>query len=385
MWRPLLGVAAAICLAANVTFAQPGGQKPNEPPRERAARERATQPADTQRATRSRETSLPRREPRQQAGERPWWLSEPSTRARPVARPAASRPQSRPAGPRKRAIFRLKSASAHMVVEAINDLLRSEVREANALAQRVALVPEPTLNSVLVSAAPEDLDAIGRLIEDLDQDQPMVMVQVLIAQMTLPTEKGRGRSTLDEAKKEQPITGLPEKSHFSVDRLKRGVELGVLGVSSEPKGTDEQLRELKKRGPVEVLNRPQIITLNNCVASLHVGSNEPVVRSSRSGPSGPLRQIDHVDVGLHLQLTPRVSPDGRVTMEVTLEISQLDATEDDDASASQPAYGSRIVITEAQTTVAVADGHTIVVGGLMKDSEAGQEELLILLTPHIVE
>jgi type II secretory pathway component GspD/PulD (secretin) len=416
MWRTLLGAATAICLAATVASAQQAGRKPNEPPREPAAREAESAP---QQSAAQPAGGLREESPQwlQQAGEKPWWMAEPSRTAPPPARPAGpppqsraaaprlqsraaappaqSRyggppPQSRPAGPRKRVVFRLKNAPADMVVKAITGLLRSEPREAGALAERVALVSEPILNSVLVSAAPEDIDAIERLIEDLDRKQPMVMVQVLIAQMTLPTEKGHDPTTPEEGKKEPPITGLPEKSHFSAEGLKKEVELGVLGASSEKKGIDEQLRELRKRGPVEVLTRLQLMTLNDCAASLHVGSNEPTVRSVRSVPSGPVRQatydVTYVDVGLQLQVTPRVSPDGRVTMEVTLESSQLRPAQDGDAvSGSQPVYGPRVVITEAKASVAVADGHTIVLGGLMSDSEAGQEELLILLSPHVVE
>ena len=287
-------------------------------------------------------------------------------------------------------VVALNNSPAQLVAETIIELLEGEDRAASRpMDQRVVIVPEEISNTLLVSAAPEELDQIEPLIEDLDRPQPMVLIQMLIAQATLPDKKdndpARQAGRRDEDKPQRQITGLPANSHFSVDRLKREVGLSVLGAPSGKKGIDQRLGELRRQRPLEVLSRPQLMTVNNCAARLQLGGREPVVRSSRPGPSGPIQQLENVDVGLQLMVTPRVAPDGRVSMEISLMISRLGAPEDEAAaSQSQAVQGSRIVTIEAEATVTVADGQTVVLAGLRDNCDEGQEELLIIVTPHVV-
>src|SRR5207244_10723116 len=98
--------------------------------------------------------------------------------------------------PRKNAVYRLKNAPATDVATAINQFLTGQ-RQVQALAPGVGLsafeqiesevvvVPEPVNNSLIISATPRYFDEIKNIVELLDARPPMVMVQVLIAEVTL--------------------------------------------------------------------------------------------------------------------------------------------------------------------------------------------------------
>ncbi len=379
MCRIVIGTAMAICLTWNTAFAEEVGRKPGERPKEPAAGRSAPQPSGAQPAGPSRRPSPPEGQ-----AQKPWWLQVPAER------PARYGPPSVPRAPRKRTVVPLKNSPAQQVAETISKLLDGERRAASRPTEHsVVIVPEAISNTLLISAAPDELDQLEPLIESLDRAQPMVLIQMLIAQATLPDPKddnpARPAGGRAEDETQRQITGLPAGSHFSADRLKREVELSVLGTPSVKKGIDQRLGELRKQRPLEVLSRPQLTTVNNCAARLQLGGREPVVRSSSRGPSGPIQQVEYIDVGQQLMVTPRVAPDGRVSMEISLMISRLGASEDEGAlSGSQPVQGSRIVTIEAEGTVTVPDGQTVVLAGLKSSGGAGQEELLIIVTPHVV-
>ena len=112
----------------------------------------------------------------------------------------------------------------------------------------------------------------------------------------------------------------------------------------------------KKQGRLEVLNRPQIMTLDNQPAIIKVGTTVPV-GMPEPGAGGPARTtpIEKAEIGLTLSLTPRISPEGIVLLALNYErawVVKRDGT-------VGPVIGKRTV----QATVSAKDGQTIVVGG----------------------
>ena len=406
MLRILVGLAVALCVAGNVSGTQETDKGAKDAPKRPAARESAPAPAGDRPGADRRVDEEVRRQP----AERPWWLDAPgrSSAAPEKVRRQAPEPDARrreflsrmqggkmppQPGTRVRELFRLKSTPAADVSEAVNELLQGEAhRPPLPMQDKAVVVAEPVSNSVLVSGTPNDVEQLGKIIQELDQPPQMVLIQMLIAQSTSADADGGSpgqQASKQGGRPEEPeVVGLARGSHFSAERLKREIELGVLGAPSAKQGIDERVGELKKRRRLEVLSRPQLTTLDNQPASIHVGSQEPVVRSSQRGPAGPVHQIEYVEVGQRVSVTPRVEPDGWVTMEIEVEISQLGPPEEGPVVSASPDGGtihaSRIVTITAQTTVRVADGHTVVLGGLTSKSDSREEELLLVLTPRIV-
>jgi len=356
---------------------------------------------------------------------------------------------------RKNVVYRLLNAPANDVSIAINDFLRSE-REVQQIApeaispfqqieREVIVVPEPVSNSLIVSATPRYFDEIMKLVEDLDRRPPMVMIQVLLAEVSLGeidelgVELGLQDSLLFDrgvsaaalapgfAFNNQPLGNEPGSLHtretlggqalssFAVGRTNAELAYGGMVLSAGNESISVLVRALQDCRRLEVLSRPQVMTLDNQPAFVQVGARVPRITASNITTTGTVNSTVLENVGLLLGVTPRISPDGLVVMEIDAEKSDLGPVEEGipiAVNASGDAVRSPIInITTAQTTISARSGQTVVLGGLITKSNSvigrqvpllgdiplfGQlfrfdglqeerTELLIILTPFIVE
>src|SRR5262249_14880909 len=156
----------------------------------------------------------------------------------------------------------------------------------------------------------------------------------------------------------------------------------------------------------DILSRPQIMTTDNQTSLINVGRDVPLVADSSVAGNGIVTQnIVRRNVGVILQVTPRITPEGRVLMRVTPEISSVDPTP---INLGNGSLGTVINIQHLETTVSAYDGETVVLGGLISRRDAKSEnkvpwlgdlpyvgaafryrtqqrtktELLIIMTPH---
>ncbi len=159
---------------------------------------------------------------------------------------------------------------------------------------------------------------------------------------------------------------------------------------------------------VNVLSAPKMLVLNNHTASLEVGDQVPVVTASAVstvGSNAPLvNSVDYRDTGVILKVTPRVNSGGLVLLDIAQEVS--DVTSTSTSSINSPTIEQR----KFATSIAIQDGETIALGGLIKDSRSkgrsgipllsaipilgglagdhsgsdARTELLILLTPRVI-
>jgi hypothetical protein len=189
----------------------------------------------------------------------------------------------------------------------------------------------------------------------------------------------------------------------------------VLAASSESVGM--LVRALQTAGRLQVLNRPTLTTLENREATSRVGGLVPRVTSVGQASVGIPQTIQTTDieVGLLLQILPRVSPDGLIIMEVGIENSNVG---DPDQGipigfgpGGEPIRSPIINSTQAQTVVSAYSGQTVVFAGLISktrstsrsqvpflgslpligaafrfDTEKEQrKELMVILTPRIIQ
>jgi MSHA type pilus biogenesis protein MshL len=172
---------------------------------------------------------------------------------------------------------------------------------------------------------------------------------------------------------------------------------------------------LEKQGKVEVISKPRIRTLNNQTALIKVGTEQPffsqsyVQQQSQSGnvtSSGDT--ITTVTVGTILSITPQISEDGWISLEISPVLSRLLGRE---ISPSKTATAPILDSKQASSIVRVRDGTTVVMGGLIETESAKNEnkvpllgdipfvgklftgtysahsktELVIFVTPHLVD
>ena len=130
-------------------------------------------------------------------------------------------------------------------------------------------------------------------------------------------------------------------------------------------GLSATFNALQEDGRLDVLSRPYILASDNQEASITVGQEVPFIRNSRTTETGQtINTIEYEDVGIILNVTPHVNPEGLVIMNVNPEISSVsETTVPISESVNATVYNKR----SAQTQVAVQNGQTIVIGGLMED------------------
>ncbi len=339
--------------------------------------------------------------------------------------------------------------------------------------QEVVVVAEPVGNSLIISATPRYFDQIIELVESLDEQPPQVMIQIIIAEVQLDNlhefgvelglqdsllfdrsllgdllttttttsvstpggvttttqdtivgatntpgydfnNKPLGNSGSTQALAGRNNVGGQGLSNFSLGRVNGDLDYGGLVLSASSANVSVLLRALEQSKSLEILSRPQVMTLDNQPAFIQVGQRVPRIVGTQLNQIGQVNNIQMENVGLILGVTPRISPDGNVVMEIDAEKSEI-GPEQEGIPVSVSAEGSiirspRVNIITAQTTVSAASGQTIVIGGLITSSNTSftrqvpwlgdlpvvgklfrydsasnvRKELLIILTPHIV-
>ena len=125
------------------------------------------------------------------------------------------------------------------------------------------------------------------------------------------------------------------------------------------------LHALAVESKLDVLSRPYILASDNQQASITVGQEVPFITNTQITETGQqINTIQYQAVGIILNVTPHISPDGLVVLDVAPEISQLTgSTVPIGNGISAPVIANR----SAQSRVAIRNGNTIVIGGMMQD------------------
>ena len=319
---------------------------------------------------------------------------------------------------RKTEVYRMKNSQAKDVATALGSFLDQERQkitqslgtEAVDTAQRmlehqVAIMAEPVNNALLISASPRYFEEIKSLIIELDQPQAQVLIQVIVAEVTLDSERDLG------------IEWSYTKDIGGGNTLGTGTDFGVQAAKAAAGGYygmlqgnnfNFLLRALQNDGRLEVLSRPQILTGDNKAASISIGQKYPMITGSQITPQGgTINQFQYEDVGVNLTVTPRISPDGTVKMEVGTTNSEVTSTA---IQINNNATVYAINQRKATTTVSVHSGQTVLIGGLIGTQDdtrtkkipffgdipylgplfrstsksSTRKELLIVLTPQIL-
>lgn len=274
-----------------------------------------------------------------------------------------------------------------------------------------------TQNTLLISYSPRMETEVFQMIKELDLPPPQVMIQVLMAEVTLDDrlEMGLEFALQDLNFSERSFTrnGVLQGPNF--DKV-GGTDLGAQGqsglggISFTITGEDFNflVRALQTEGRLEVLSRPAILVQDNQEAEIHVGESVPTIQDLTVSTGGVVTpSVSYVDVGVKLNVTPIINPDGFVNMEIEPEISAIGTSSVTVASGvSLPTFTTR----RARTSVTVKDGETIIIGGLITNRENNGEnkvplagdlpligplfratvktttktELLMVLTPHVI-
>ena len=275
---------------------------------------------------------------------------------------------------------------------------------------KVTITADKGSNSLVIMASPTDYNNLVQVIKKLDRRSKQVFVQVLIAEISLDKSNEFGLQT-------GLVGGGSPNSNLTIaglyDPLGTLTTLGTLltaggtltpDVTASPINVTAVLKALDKKGLLNILSTPNILTSDNKEAEINVGENVPFKGAETQSTYGSTQSIERKDIGINLKIKPQISEGDYIRMDINQEIS---AVKDSKGEASDLVTTKR----SAKTSVVVKDKETVVIGGLIQDSEEDtiskvpflgdipllgwlfktktkvrkKTNLMILLTPHIVK
>jgi general secretion pathway protein D len=256
--------------------------------------------------------------------------------------------------------------------------------------------------SLIIITDDETNKHIEKIIRSIDKPVSQVLIKVLFLEVTHTSgfDIGvEGSYTYGSEGSEDTLQTI-----FGLARETRGGFYKILDEDLEI-----TLRAIAETSKLEVLSRPSVLVKNNEEATITVGQEVPFIRNSRITDNGDtINTIEYEDIGIILNVTPHITEDRLVEMLVLPEISTLTG---ETVAISETVNARVIAKRSAETIVVVEDGKTVVIGGMMEDNvtetvtkipilgdipligmafkrtvrEKSKTELMIFLTPHVVE
>lgn len=274
------------------------------------------------------------------------------------------------------------------------------VRDLNG---QVTVIADPSTNSLIVVTTPDNVDLIQQILDQLDRIPEQVMIETTIVE-----------ATLDKSMKFGVEWSFVQGKAFGQNGVTGNAtsDFGLQGTTPAAEGFRYTLsggnltafmNALQSDDKFQVLSTPRIFTSNNVEAEINISQSVPYVLSTREDANGNLTfNYAFQDVGIVLNVTPRITSGGYVTLDVSQTANDLQGF----TSFNAPIVNQR----QAQTTVSVKDGETIILGGIMRSTvtskvkklpllgdipilgelfksttrDTSKTELLVFLTPRIV-
>jgi general secretion pathway protein D len=286
--------------------------------------------------------------------------------------------------------------------------------------RKITITPDKATNALVVTAIPEDYQALVEVMKKLDIPRRQVYVEAAVVEISLEKTRDLGvefRSTSDfENSSKQGFGGTSfglinqvATNPFSISGLAIGIIEGTVTFGGQTfLNIGAFLQAIQQTSDVNVLSTPHLLTTDNQEAEIVVASNIPFVTATSQTQVSTLTTIERKDVGIILRFTPQVSEGDKVTLKIFEEISAIQATVT--AGIDPRQVGPTTSKRTAKTTVVVDSKQTIVIGGLFRDDADATEQrvpclgdipllgkllgrtqnntrktnLVIFLTPHIV-
>ncbi|POZ53516.1 type II secretion system secretin GspD [Methylovulum psychrotolerans] len=278
----------------------------------------------------------------------------------------------------------------------------------------VRIISDKTNNALIIVATPREYEVILPVIKQLDILPLQVLIDATIVSVTLQDDLKYGIQWFLDHQGSSISSGVTKASQlgsvgtaatdaFATGGLSAVYNSGVISAL---------LSSVAAKNNLNVISSPSLMVLNNQEATIEVGDQIPILSSSLSGVSSAStsglvtsNSIQYKDTGVTLNVTPRVNANGMVIMDIKQTVSDPKTTTVsgiDSATISQK---------KIESSVAVVDGETIVLGGLIKEENTfnksgipflnqlpwvgplfgtttnnkDKTELVVLITPRVVK
>lgn len=307
-----------------------------------------------------------------------------------------------PTGQGKINVYYLKHASAEDISKVMQALVSrlpvpppggaahpAGAGPATILEGAVTITADKLTNSLIVVASPGDFETMKDVIQKLDIRRRQVYVEAAIVEMGLSKSRELGfefqAANLNKLEGSNQTSVIGGTNFGNIAAAASGpvglATLNGLNVGAV-KGTftydgrqflniGALLHALQSDGDVNVLSTPNILTSDNQKAEIMVGENVPFKtgqsQNAATGGSSILTTIERKDVGISLKITPQITSEDNVRLEIYQEISNV--VESATLNVDGPTTSKR----SASTTVVIKDHETMIIGGLIRDNVTTSE------------
>jgi general secretion pathway protein D len=291
--------------------------------------------------------------------------------------------------------------------------------EAGALPEgEINIVVDETNNALVIRAFQRDYRSIIETIKKLDIYPKQVLIEVMLAGINLDDttqfgiEWSRFITGNSPGHSQEIVVGAqPPDNPFTQALTSYGLRYSIVELGGRASAA---IKAAANRGRLTVISSPNILASNNKEAKIQIGSSQPILTSTYSsttattGTSGVIEgTIEYKDIGIILTVTPRISDGGLVTLEISVESSDVNTSALPLGNLTNvPVFTKKT----AKTVLSVSESQMIVIGGLIADTKNVQkqgipflsripllgalfgaqtytitkQELIILMVPHII-
>ncbi|MDX5371597.1 MAG: type IV pilus secretin PilQ [Pseudomonadaceae bacterium] len=311
--------------------------------------------------------------------------------------------------PLRRELIQVNYAKASDIAKLFQSVTDAE---ATVGEERGSVTVDDRTNSIIAYQTQDRLDELRRIVAQLDIPVRQVMVEARIVEANVDFDKElgvewRGVGLGDNNwvaggtnSLEKDTDPLEFQAGTFVDMGAAGRTAGLnLGFITDNTLLDLELSAMEKTGNGEIISQPKVVTSDKETAKILKGTKIPYQEASSSGATS----VTFAEANLSLEVTPQITPDNRVIMEVKVNKDAADFSNQVDGTPS-------IQTNEVNAKVLVSDGETIVIGGIFSNTQSkavdkvpllgdipfigrlfrrdvvqdSKSELLVFLTPRIM-
>jgi general secretion pathway protein D len=296
-----------------------------------------------------------------------------------------------PKGQAKIHVYYLEHSSAEDLAKVLLDIPKAESTDkqpgkktAPVVSDKVRISADKATNSLIIMADTDDYMTLEQIIRKIDIPRAMVYIEALIMEVNVDKDFRIGSDYLlggESVYHDKDIIygggfsaggsgGDQGTSGSTVNTagvpIPPGLSLGIFGEAINISGItfpsiSAIFQAYKKDSDVRILSTPQILTTDNQEAKIYVGQNVPFQTKSTTTENDTFNSFEYRDVGRTLKITPSISIDRMVRLEISLESTDLQSTTD-----FRPTTLKRTV----DTTAIVKDRNTVVLGGLIDNTSS---------------
>jgi general secretion pathway protein D len=285
--------------------------------------------------------------------------------------------------------------------------------------EQFRIIADPSTNSLIIYGTAQEFQNIKNILKELDIVPRQVLLDVLIAEVTLSDDQSFGIDyeiihkggdvrifNREFGSRGSILTGILGKLPAAVNGITQfpGGVSGVVGTGS----VRALINALQTDSRIKILSSPSVLASDNKPARIQIGSEEPVPTGTITQAVGTIAEstaIQYRNTGRIVTIIPQVNTLGLVNLQILAEVSQRGV----DVTVGPNQFPS-FDVRQAETTAVVQDSDTLAIGGIIADNKTrsrsgvpylmnlpilgrffgsttdtiDRTELIMLITPHVI-